>query len=69
MQSLTAPTSPTACGSVYTAFCDYGATANNQLTINPKDRKNAFSGILTHVHSCLPGLTLCHAVQPQYFYI
>ena len=31
---------------------------NNQRTINPKDRKNAFSGIPTRVHHRLPGLTL-----------
>ena len=33
-------------------------TASNQLTINPKDGEKAFSGILTRVHYCLPGLTL-----------
>ena len=32
---------------------DYGATANNQLTINPKD-KNSFSGIPTLIHHHLP---------------
>ena len=33
-------------------------TANNQLTINPKYQKKAFSGIPTQVHYHLPGLTL-----------
>ena len=46
--------------------CDYGATASNQLTINPNKRKNDLSGILTHIHHCLPGLMLyqcCHLVS------
>ena len=33
-------------------------TANNQRTIKPKDKKNAYSGIPTQVHHCLPRLTL-----------
>ena len=33
-------------------------TAKNQVTINPKDGKNAFSGIPTCIHHRLPGLTL-----------
>ena len=29
-------------------------TTSNQLTSNPKDGKDAFSGIPTQVHHCLP---------------
>ena len=33
--------------------CTTGTCINNQLTINPKDGKKAFSGIPTRVHHCL----------------
>ena len=37
------------------AWISLQATANSQLTINPKDREHAFSGIPTHINQYLLG--------------